>query len=316
MNPTLAALPPKEPNVRATTLSLAVLLLLLAPVYAGPDSPASLGRSTTSSTFRASFESTTILSGAYVSATETWVEKLLGRDGQTGFSWPRASWSRFAYLADGSDDIGSIIETRIDDVTGHDGQPTRALYQAVLRDNQSTVGHSRNMYSVRNGPTDVFAQGTVRYWLKLQPDLKEVLPAGSWRQVFELREEGDLYRKAVIILPDATTGKLYWRVHGDVGPTWTPDWQVNNRTVPVPLGEWMLFEVYWKEGSGSHGRMVVRINCQTVADHVGRTRYQGPLDAVHLFKVYASPESLALGPSYQWIDDVEVSTTLAGATCP
>ena len=302
--------------MRSTTLSSAVLLLVLAPAYAGSDSSPST-RHSTSATFRAGFEAATRLSGAYVTSADIWSEALRGQDGETGFTWPGAAYANFAYLVEGTEDIASIVETRIEDVTGHGGQPTRALYQAVLQDHQSTaMGRARNMYSIRNTRADFLGEGAVRYWLKLQPDLQEVLPAGSWRQVLELREEGDRYRKAVMIKPDTVTGELLWRVHGDYGPVWITDWAVDNRTIPVPLGEWMLLEMYWKEGSGSDGRLLVRINCQTVADHVGRTRYQKPISYLQLFKVYAAPASLALGPSYQWIDDVEMGSTLPSASCP
>jgi hypothetical protein len=249
------------------------------------------------------------------------VEALDGLDGQTGSSWVKdlpgnSNRDGFFYLVAGGKDIHAIVETRIDDVSGPAGKPTRALYQAVLKYDQSTDSEARNMYLLWNDATDSFAEGAVRYWLMLQPNLREMLPPGSWRQVMEWREAGNLYRKGVLILPDVATGQLYWSVHGDFGPSWKRDWTVENRAIPVPLGQWMLFEAYWKEGSAGDGRLLVRINCQTLADHVGRTRDRGPIETVHLFKVYAAPESLAVGPSYQWIDDVEVSRTLSSANCP
>jgi len=305
--------------VRSTTLNLALLLLTLGCAGQNSSTPTSRTPDSAPFQFRSGFEPATTVSGAHRSASNTWVESLQGRDGQAAFSWPGdlpgdPSRSGFFYLVDGDEDIRSIIETRIDDATGRGS--TRALYQAVLKDHQSTASRARNQYSLLNSREDVFAEGAVRYWLKLQPNLKEILPAGSWRQVMEWREQGDLYRKAVMIMPDAATGEPYWTVFADFGPRWDRDWTAENRAIRVPLGEWILLEAYWKEGSGSDGRLLVKINCQTLADHVGRTRNQGPIFSVDLFKVYAAPESLALGPSYQWIDDVEVSSTLSNAGCP
>jgi hypothetical protein len=303
----------RKPRLPGTTATLFFILLTgcVSPKIIDP--PSNFSRN---GEFRSGFETATVLSGAQRSPSDTWVESLTGLDESAGFTWPDdlpggLSGSKFYYIVDGGEDIASIVETRIDDVIGHTGASTQALYQAVLADHQSMPSRARNMYSLQNNSRDDLKEGTVRYRLMLQSNLKDIMPGGAWRQIIEWREENNRYRKAVLILPDENTGVLYWRVHGDFGPGWDRDWTIDNRTISVPVGEWMLLEVYWKEDPGSAGRMVVRINGQIIADFSGRTRNNGPLESLHVFKVYTGAESLALGPAYQWVDDVELDSTLS-----
>lgn len=270
--------------------------------------------------FRSGFGGGVAVVGPLVSPSSRWIAELSGTDLETGFAWPadlpagRVS-SRFYFNVDGAEKIETIVETRLDGVTGPAGEQTTALYQAVLQDHQSVPSRARNMFSLMNDAEDSLKQGQVSYWLKLQPNLEAVLPPRAWRQFIEWRETDNRWRMAVNIKRNRETGKLHWTVHGDFGPTWDRAWDVSNDSIPVPVGEWFLFEAYWHQGT-TDGRLLVKINCQTIADHVGRTQSEGPLESIHVFKVYTGADSLALGPAYQWIDDVEFRDELTPTICP
>ncbi|MEW5742036.1 MAG: hypothetical protein AB1938_24185 [Myxococcota bacterium] len=270
-------------------------------------------------TFSSGFEAGTTLSGPEV-VDSRFVGQLGGRDSETGASWgdglPGARRG-FFYLVASSEDIGAIIETRLETVPGRSGAPSRALYQAVLADHQSTGSRARNMFVLLNDDADALGRGYVRHALFLQPDLEDqLLPRGAWRQVIEWWETGNAYRLGINLQRDEATGALFWSVHGDFWPNWQRDWTIENLTAPVPVGRWGLFEARCVHAAGDDGRLQVKVDCVVVAGHVGRTRAAGRLDALHLFKVYAAAESLARGPAWQRIDDVALGDSLPDATCP
>ncbi|MGQ0802378.1 MAG: hypothetical protein ACT4PI_00720 [Actinomycetota bacterium] len=237
----------------------------------------------------------------------TWRFPITGCD--AGFCWeddlPGSRTAAFFPLLPGSHPIDGVVETRIDTVTGPAGADTRAAYQEVTTDARGDpdAGRVRNQLPVFW--TD--DQGYAAYDLLLQPDLRDVMPTGegSWRYLVEWREAGDGYRMW-LGLRRRPTGDLFWEIQAQRDPPGGPtDWAFENHTVPVPVGEWARLEVYW-DLDPVDGRLWVGVNGQTLFDHHGRTRLEAPLAAVHLLKVYTGANSLAHGPAYQWVDNIEM----------
>lgn len=262
-------------------------------------------------TFNSDFESD-ISVGSPEIANGEWRQSL--QSGSTG----RPSWSSlpgyFAYLVRSSEDLSKFAATRIEEVAGPDGAPTSALYQEVLRDNPGTRANTRNAYTMLP-PVALLDSGVVRYRMKLQSNLEEVLPPGesSWRMLMEWREAepgpGKTrhgYRIALYVMRGGPT--LAWKLEAnDLLPRDRVEWTLNNDVVPVPVGEWFTLEASWIRSTGRSGRIAVRVNGKEVFDRVGPTSKGGRLHQWHVFKVYTGANSLARGPAYQWIDDVEMS---------
>jgi hypothetical protein len=167
----------------------------------------------------------------------------------------------------------------------------------------------------------------ISYWIKLQPDLVEKmtnLPAGpgvaeggTWRSVFGAKtgtqttwggpaDNGD-YRIAAYIVTYGNT-RPYWRVSGDnVAGGNAPlvnNWDVYNKDIPVPVGQWFKFELYWHRSAGSDGRVWAAVNGQTIADHRGPNMgaQNLPINRIMAPILYSSMRM----PMYQWVDDIEV----------
>jgi len=217
---------------------------------------------------------------------------IIGTDGSTGFTWPPNIWGggggRFLFLTNplgvSAADIGSYMFNRIETVTGPKGNQTRALYQEISRNINGTepMGTSiaTNLFNILpNGETsDLY----VSYWVKFQPDLVEKmnnLPpgpgidnGGTWRSFFAFKTGGQKafagplndpvnngdYRLEVYVLTFGG-GTPYWQVLADNnaggGAPLFNSWVVQNRAVPVPVGQWFKFEIFWHRSSGADGRV-------------------------------------------------------------
>ena len=92
-------------------------------------------------------------------------------------------------------------------------------------------------------------------------------------------------------------------------PTINTEWTEDNTEVSVPIDEWFDVEVFWRQGNENDGRLWLAINGEEVFDFQGRTQHAyRPQDLKFwsIFKLYTGLNSLAKGPVYQWIDDVEI----------
>ncbi|HEU0306963.1 MAG TPA: hypothetical protein VFR30_08340, partial [Lysobacter sp.] len=208
-----------------------------------------------------------------------------GTDTSTGFSWPPAIWGGgglLFLLADAPVDAATIHDYffhRIVTATGRRGSPTRVLYSLTTQsgccgaDGQlggATAGNL--MLAPLREEGDLY----LSYWLKLQP---QAVPARGnagvdaqdpqhWRFVFSWKtgsavgvDDGD-YRVILNISswnrPGAPEpGTPFWEIRGDNAAGADPDyvefWRVENRAVPVPIGEWFKFEAFWQRSTGNHG---------------------------------------------------------------
>jgi hypothetical protein len=264
---------------------------------------------------------------------------ITGLDSTTGFSWPTNIWNgwggggKILSLTDPvavtPATIDSYLFNRLDSVTGHTGASSRTLYQEITRGQNGTesMGASVTQTQFQFLPGAEVPDMYISYWIKLQPDLVEKmtnLPAGpgiseggTWRSVFGAKtgtqntwggpaDNGD-YRIAAYIVTYGNT-RPYWRVSGDnVAGGNAPlvnNWDVYNKDVPVPVGQWFKFELYWHRSAGSDGRVWAAVNGQTIADHRGPNMgaQNLPINRIMAPILYSHMRM----PMYQWVDDIEV----------
>ena len=251
---------------------------------------------------------------------------LAGTDSLTGFTWPPYFWdggyTRFQMLADATVDSSTIdnyIVNEIQTVTGRDGNPTHALYSEIRQSGCCGTGPqgerpAQNPLMIQ--PLDEKGDLYISYWLKYQPDLGQLMSVGPvgtggwhWRVVFEWKTAGD-YRVIASIKRDPyfADGKLYWNIIGDNeangGLPYQRFWEVNNTQVPVPAGQWLKFEVFWRRSSGNDGRVWMAVDGQPIVDCYGSNKgvINAPINRIMMPNLYSSTAY----PIYQWIDDVQI----------
>jgi hypothetical protein len=230
---------------------------------------------------------------------------ITGTDSVTGYSWPAKIWNAgYAALQINvgkqvtPEESKNYIQNEIQTVTGHDGTPTRALFQAVLR-----RGAQDPYYIVvPQEQGDLY----VKYWVKFPPDLAQSMGPRDWRALFEWKTDGD-YRTILDVYTDAD-GHPFWHVQGDNnangGLPFQQFWAVDDRDVPVLQGDWFSVEVFWHRSGDFNGRIWIAINGHTIVDRRGSNiGVKGaPINRIMIFQNYGGTQN----PSYQWVDDLEV----------
>ncbi len=221
-----------------------------------------------------------------------------GTDSETGYSWPisilGANTGGLHFI---DDDNFKALKNEIQTVIGHNGDSTKALYNAEYYD----IGITQCPYEILDipeGTKDLY----IRYWMKL--DSASLFKPNMWRAIFEYKTKGYAkylgFRLIAFIYTDED-GIPYWHWQGDRSPN-QPIWEIDNRTVPVPINEWFLTEYYWHWSAGDDGRALWKVNGQVIGDHYGpTTRFSKPIDFIMLTQMYGDSN-----PKYQWIDDIEI----------
>ncbi len=270
--------------------------------------------SITNSAFNSGFEPSVMLSSPSINKNNQWQQTILGMDQSTGFSWssdlPRPDLNQFSYIVNVDKNLDDYISTRIESKISHTGSQSNVLFQEVKRSDPDISGISRNEFLIYNDPIkDKLQQIYVRYWIKLQPDLNQLMPADGWRILMEWREQKNAARWTLEVRRDGSSN-LYWRARGqkspfkgDVGIRWAEE----NRVIAVPQGVWFPLEVFWKQSSEADGRFWVAVNGETIINYYGPNKMSGKIDYWSVFKVYTGKDFLARGTAYQWIDDVEIN---------
>lgn len=272
--------------------------------------------------FKSGFESGVVLDPPKNEGGE-WSQLLHGDD--MGYLWENvlsrgAPKNRFTYLVSSKQDLGQFANTRIETVTGRDGKPTLALMSELIRQDPTLFAkNTRNQYGFY--PKEIDTQAYMRYWIKLQPDLgTTVLPPGKLgsRQIMEWKETGPEGERAdfrwnINIRRRPETDDLFWWTQaqfGDLSDS-PPAWSCQSNDVSVPIGEWFLFEVFWKLDQ-VNGRVWAAVNGKTIVDFRGRTQNNSGIWVWWPFKVYTGgqieriPDNPDYRSIYQWVDDVEI----------
>jgi len=245
-------------------------------------------------------------------------QDLVGADSASGFRWPPkiAGTSGLQVRAGtGSNPttstISDYIVNEIQTVTGRTGAPTRA-HHVVIKRTSCTGTASQNPapdcaaqapYLLR--PTSEPGDLYISFWRKLDPTLLQKLVNG-WHVVFEWKTAGD-YRVIGQIV-NYGGARPYWQITADNvangGLTYERFWRVENRTAPVPIGQWFKFEVFWHRSKGADGRVWMAVNGQKLIDKFGPNYgvNSNPIDRIFLLQLYTA----ATYPIEQWTDDVQI----------
>ena len=268
----------------------------------------------------------TLAAPSSMSSTASW-QDLKGTDAQTGFSFPVSALGsdrtglqligahRMTGAALRTDNLNEYFGNELRTTTGPDGKPASEIF-FNLRKKDEPVGKGGSQIPLMiNRPSTIGDTGDVyiSYWFKHRADLAAQLDhkvsAGNWRVQFEFKTGGFKdpakgkeayagdYRISTTILKSKDEGKLYWRSKGDNSanmesfmPGWkrVTYWTVENDTVPVPVGEWFKFEVFWHRSNGSDGRYWAAVNGQVIADHLGPNmgEYNLPITRIMVTNVY------------------------------
>ena len=255
--------------------------------------------------FKSGFEGVSI---NYVTSYGQWWGKMSGTDTVTGYTWPDDLPGDGAFqpnlrvdprgqtCADARTNnnnrvpdvatLNQYIEEKIVSVNGPFG-PTQALYVNVKKGgaNQGCSSVRSNFVIFVHPDEPLNKQGYIKYWLKLQDNLETVMKEGSrWRLVIEWKAS-DEYRFSLNI---GYQDKLYWYAEGKFN--YKLDWKAFNTNTPVPVGEWFLFEVFYKLDP-TDGRLLVIVDGQTIIDYTGRTKSKAPVNRWFIFKDYTGHET-------------------------
>jgi hypothetical protein len=215
--------------------------------------------------------------------------------------------------------LTDYIANEIQQVIGPNGNQVSALHQ-IIKDNTPAInstGYTQDAFLLqRSGISQDTGDVYYSYWLKFQPDLHTQLTKGGngdWRVVTEWKTSGD-YRTIVIVGQDGN-GNLSWHIQGDNnanGPyPYQIFWYTNNTTVPVPVGKWFKFEIFWHRGTngGTDGRYWTAVNGQVLADHKGAMypvnpvlANPAPIDRMFITNVYSGGNQ----PVEQWVTDLQI----------
>jgi hypothetical protein len=239
---------------------------------------------------------------------------IVGTDSTTGFTWPGNIWGggiSFQTIIGLPivDTAGNYMLNRIETVTGHNGNPTRALYSQITQQ-----GGAFTQDVVTLLPASEQGDMYISYWIKFQPDLLQNMTPQNWRAFFEWKSSGD-YRVIAYVASWGDgcggvkpMGPLFWQVKGDNqangGLPYQEFWRVDNCAFAVPVDQWFKFEVFWHRSSGADGRVWMAFNGQVIANHYGPNVgiYNNPINRIMMPNLYSGTPY----PIYQWVDDVEI----------
>ncbi len=225
-----------------------------------------------------------------------------GTDNETGFSWPidilGSTNSGLHYI---SDDNHQATFAELQRVIGHNGDSTTVLFQ---KENYEFLDDTQCPYEILDiteGTKDLY----IKYWIKM--DSASLTQTDMWRTFFEYKTkdydagQNNGFRLIAYIYTDENDNTPYWHWQGDGDPE-HPIWEIDNKTIPVPMNEWFETEFYWHWSEGNDGRALWKVNGEIIGDHYGpTTRNSKPLDFIILTQIYGDAN-----PKYQWVDDIEI----------
>ena len=263
--------------------------------------------------FKSGFEQNTTLGPVTGNAPGSIEQTISGTDLSTGFSWPLLAFNPNPGLtgihtipySGATDPLANHFFNAIDGTQARSGSYSLLLKldgypqgSCCAQDTFDIVGMSQSITSMYQ-----------RIWIKLQPDFQTQVQTHTntfWRVMWEFKTTSD-YRTAAYIYGNAN-GNAYWHVHADNRadggvPPFVTYWSVDNTTIPVPMNQWFLMEIYLKRSTASDGRFFWAVNGQTIADRLG-PNYGANNEAIqgmYLQNVYGN-----YFPMYQWVDDFEI----------
>lgn len=268
-----------------------------------------------------------------------------GVDKVSGFRWDATpSWiesSRFVYLVKRNKKITDYMASFIETDVGPYGNKTHMLCMQNKADDPDQSSTSRNEYSFFMKPVpNNYREGYVKYWMKLQKNLGELVPkdkASPWYMIMEWKEPNSKIRKSaeeckkrgekpggsnnyrinINIRRKENASIFRWYITGEhPQPCRKTEWTYFAPKVSVPLGRWFLVEAYMKQHA-TEGRVYFAVDGQVILDtdiikpkdFTGRTQHANnplPLKFWSPMKNYHSMNWNRTGPVSQWYDDFEL----------
>jgi hypothetical protein len=268
--------------------------------------------------FKSGFEKEVYLDSNFADedgfSAEQWI---YGTDEETGFTWPIQVLGGTGRLHLIGYDERKAIQNDIKTVIGHTGTETKVLEMKqpyIAADGIGQCPYSIN--DITEGTSDLY----IKYWIKISSDWLETIGTrGSWRTFFEWKSKdyrfGTGFRLISYIYSDQGSNVPYWHWQGDANPG-EPVWEIDNKDIPVPIGEWFLTEFYWHWSEGNDGRALWKVNGEVVGDHYGpTTRNSKPIDFIMLTQIYGITDDGDTSISkLQWVDDIEIWDAIPTAT--
>jgi hypothetical protein len=270
---------------------------------------------------------------------------ITGIDHISGFDWNATPlWiesSRFVYLVNRDKKITDYMASFIETDTGPYGNKTHVLCMQNKMDDPDHGSTSRNEYSFFMKPVpNGYTEGYVKYWMKLQNNLGELVPKGKaspWYMIMEWKEPNSGIRKSaeecrkirqgaggsnnyrinINIRREQNASKFRWYVTGEhPQPCRETEWAYLAPDAGVPLGRWFLLEAYMKQHA-TDGRVYFAVDGRVILDtditrpvgFTGRTQHATnplPLKFWSPMKNYHSMDWNRAGPVNQWYDDFEL----------
>ena len=268
--------------------------------------------------FKSGFEKQVYLDSNFVDENGFAAEQqIYGTDEETGFTWPIQILGGTGFLQLIGYDERKALKNDIITVLGHNGDSTKALsmYQPYI----AADGIGQCPYTIdeiTEGTSDLY----IKYWIKISADwLTTIGTRGSWRTFFEWKSKdyrfGTGFRLISFIYSDEGSNVPYWHWQGDANPE-EPVWQIDNKDIPVPIGEWFLTEFYWHWSEGNDGRALWKVNGEVIGDHYGpTTRNSKPIDFIMLTQIYGITDDEDTTVSkQQWVDDIEIWDSIPSPT--
>ena len=235
-------------------------------------------------------------------------QNLSGTDKATGYSFPVAGFQSNStalqligpYSITGTkltaDNLSYYFDNKIvTNVVGPKGNYVNELF-LNLKHKDEPVGKANSQVPLLiQRPWTIPDVGDVyiSYWFQLPADLASKLDptvsSGNWRVMFEWKSggwnntyKGDYRMKTTVL--KGIDGNLYWDSGWDNNANmsttdisswvYTPYWSstsdpaASNYLVPVPVGKWFKFEVFWHR-STTNGYYWAAVNGKTIASHTG-----------------------------------------------
>ncbi|MCP5061835.1 MAG: hypothetical protein GY936_05135 [Ignavibacteriae bacterium] len=260
--------------------------------------------------FKSGFEEDVYLDTTFVDengfSCEQWI---YGTDNETEFTWPIQVLGGTGRLHLIGYDEHKAIKHDITTVIGHKNDSTKVL--SMLQPYIVGNGVGQSPYSINeitNGTSDLY----IKYWIKISAAWLETIGTrGSWRTFFEWKTKdyhnGTGFRLISYIYSDKGSNVPYWHWQGDANPK-SPEWEIDNKDIPVPIGDWFLTEFYWHWSEGNDGRALWKVDGEVIGDHYGPTTINSkPIDYIMLTQIYGiTDDNDSTISKQQWVDDIEI----------
>jgi len=213
----------------------------------------------------------------------------------------------------GPNKIAKLTEFEIKNTTGRDGNMTRVLYQGLLQQSEILVEKDKSSNRRYRSSENAFEfsikpdtkQSYSRYWMKIQKDFKTIAKDGAHRNIMVWSNKTDAWTINLIVTKEKS---LYWIFKYVTDSGQNTILFEKNTDVPVPIGEWFLLEVFWRQSKTDQGKIQVAVNKNILFNIKGRNIAKENMNSWKIFSL--KYQNLQHGPAWQYIDDLEIHSDI------